>query len=58
VKEKPFRKDDIFWKIFLNSTNLFRIFFLHNKFISETYLLSINKFWKAAIILGDLNSIY
>jgi hypothetical protein len=47
-----------FGKFFLTAEFYFRIFFLHNKFISETYLLTIKRFQKAANKLEDLNMIY
>jgi hypothetical protein len=45
-------------KIFLIAEIYFRIFFLQNKFISETYFLAIKRFWKAANTSGDLNMIF
>jgi hypothetical protein len=47
-----------FGKFFLITEIYFGIFFLHNKFISETYLLIMKRFWKAANKLGDLNMIF
>ncbi len=58
VQEKSFRKNYIFWKIFINSRNLYRKLFLHNKFISENYFLSMKRFRKAAKKLVALKTIY
>jgi hypothetical protein len=47
--EKPFRKNYIFRKIFIIAEIYFGIIFLHNKFISETYFLSMKSFGKQLI---------
>jgi hypothetical protein len=44
-----------FRKFFLIAENYFGILFLDNKFILETYLLTIKRFRKAALKLEDLN---
>jgi hypothetical protein len=41
-----------------NSIILFRIFFPPQRFISETYFFTIERFQKAANKLGDLNTSY
>jgi hypothetical protein len=45
-------------EIFINSRIYFGIFFLHNKFISETHLLILKRFWKADNKLGHLYMIF
>ncbi len=44
--------------MFLYNKNLFQNIFLHNKFISQTYFLTMERFWKAANKLEDSNMIY
>jgi hypothetical protein len=51
-------KIKFFGKFLLIAEIYFGIFFLHNKFISETYFLTIKRFWKAAENLVDLSTIY
>jgi hypothetical protein len=43
---------------FLVAKIYFGIFFLHKKFILETYLLALKRFRKTTNELGDLNMIY
>ncbi len=47
-----------FGKFFLIAEFYFQIFFLHNKFISETFLVTIKRFPKAANKLEDLQYIW
>jgi hypothetical protein len=54
----PFRKIIIIGKFLLIAEIYYRIFVLHNKFILETYFLTIKRFQKAADKLGDLDTIY
>jgi hypothetical protein len=53
-RRKLLGKNYIFRKILINRRNYFGKFFLHNKSMSETYFLTILRFWKAANKLGDL----
>jgi hypothetical protein len=57
LRRNPFGKIIFFGKFFLIAEIYFGIFFFHKKFISETYLLTIKKFRKAANELKDLNTI-
>jgi hypothetical protein len=47
-----------FGKFFLMAEIYFEILLFHNKFIMETFFLTIKRFLKAADKLGDLNMIY
>jgi hypothetical protein len=56
LRRNPFGKIIFFGKFFLIAEIYFGIFFFHNKFISETYLLTLKRFQKAANELRDLNT--
>jgi hypothetical protein len=47
-RRNPFGRIIFFGKVLKIAEIYFRILFLHNKFILETYFLSMKRFWKAA----------
>jgi hypothetical protein len=56
LRGNPFGKIIFFDKFFLIAEIYFGIFFFHKNFISETYVLTLKRFRKAANELGDLNT--
>jgi hypothetical protein len=57
-RRNPFGKIIFFGKFLEIAEIYFGILFLHNKFISETYFLSMKRFRKAANKLVALKKIY
>jgi hypothetical protein len=55
LREETLSERLYFWEILINSRNLFPNIFFHNdRFTSETYFLTIKRFWKAAHQLSAL----